>query len=190
MYRIHSRLCSYDGFARAPREQAGNRRTGLNRSVCNTTLCPTPGLSPLTPPTSPLCLPVSHVLTLTQPVWRCCCYRAWPNMHVYKYLESVLKLHHAAVEEGWVELRGYAQDFGFGLTGLSCNRVPCPKEGFICVHNPLRVGGEGLLFTQVEFGCYCVCRVVEYLHRDAHCFACSYSGGGGHTIRASVETTH
>lgn len=55
----------------------------------------------------------------------------------YKYLESVLELHHAAVEEGSVELWRDTQNFGYGLTGLSGNRVSCTKEYIICVNDPL-----------------------------------------------------
>lgn len=95
----------------------------------------------------------------------------------YKYLESVLQLHHTAVEEGRGELRGDTDNFSYSPTGLSWNRVSCLTQDVICVHYPLWLRSKGLLLTQVEFGCYCARWVIEYFYRDTHCLTCLYLGG-------------
>lgn len=80
-----------------------------------------------------------------------------PIIFLNKYLESVLEFHHGAVEEGRRQLWRDTQNICYSPTGLSWNRVSCPKEDVICVYDPLGLSNKGLLLTQVEFGCYCAC---------------------------------
>lgn len=95
---------------------------------------------------------------------------------LYEYLESVLELHHAAVEEGRGKLRGDAQNFGYSPTGLSRNRVSAPKRCVIGVHYPLRLSRKGLLLTQVEIGGYCARWLIEYFNRDPQRLTYLHSG--------------
>lgn len=118
-------------------------------------------------------------VTLFHPKIRYCYYVTWYKAIslycVFKhslYLESVLQLHHAAVEEGRRELRRDTKNFGGGLTGFSRNRLSCPKQDVICVHFPLWLSNKGLLLTQVEFGYYRMCCIIEHFHRDSHCLTC------------------
>lgn len=82
------------------------------------------------------------------------------------YLKSVLELHHAAVEEGGGQLWRDIQNFDNSVTGVSWNRVACSKQDVVCVDQPLWLCSKRLLLTQVEFGRYCMRRVIENFYRD------------------------